>query len=141
MTTLWERFRYTDRTHMHKVNALTWPFVFATLVYGIGFVALGWWSGVQTSSLYQAMYLLSPGVPALWGALAILAALLYLTLVISRTRGYGEMAAMLGFCVWFFAGLTYLLNGFWLVLFTVAAPNIYFWAYLYILVKDYQRGR
>lgn len=69
-----------------------------------------------------------------------MASVFAIILLITRTRGgLGEFAALFGFSVWMFAGGTYAVNGFWLVLFSVALPNIYFWGWYHMRIKWYGR--
>lgn len=139
MTNYIRRFIYVDDAERQKVNPLIYPFLFATLIYGLGFALLGDWTGVSTSSLFTAMWSLHNFLPALWGIAAALAALLGVAVTAFRQVHLGEAASMFGFLVWFFAGLIYLLSGYWLVLMTVALPNTYFWLWFYLRLKWYAR--
>lgn len=134
------RLLFLDR--QTRINPLLYPFLWATGIYGLGFAFLGHWSGVSSSSLYTAFALVHHWLPALWGFAAVLATILAIALMLTRYSGHlGHAAALLGFLVWVFAGCIYAINGYWLVMLTVAAPNIYFWAFYYLRVKWYETTR
>jgi len=138
MTNYVKRLLYLDQKR--KLNPLFYPFLLATFVYGLGFLAFSWWSGVNTSSLFGAMESLHVFLPSLWGLLAVLAVAFVIILMLRREGHWlGEVASMLGFLVWLFAGFVYALGGYWLVLLTVTGPNVYFWGWYYMRVKWYQR--
>lgn len=136
-----KRFVYVDSTETRKVNPLFYPFLVSTFLYGLGFATLNWWSGVSSSSLFQAFFAIHPWLPIIWGVAAVLAATAALVLLLRRKGRFGELAAMFGFLVWLFALIIYAMNGFWLVMATVAAPNLYFWIYYYFKVKWYERQK
>ena len=124
-----------------KINPLFYPFLFATFVYGFGFLFFGWWSGVESSSLYQSFYGLHSILPAIWGVCATAAGLFAMALLLFRHGAYGHVAAQFGWLVWLFAAIVYGIGGYWLPLFTVAVPNAYFWVYYYFKVKQYERDK
>lgn len=136
-----KRLIYVDE-QKRAINPLFYPFLFATLIYGVGFLALGGWSGVNSSSLWTALHALHPWLPSLWGLGATLAALSATALLIFRKQEWlGEFAALFGFMIWIFAATVYAINGFWLVLLTVTIPNGYFWGYYYSRLKWYERQK
>lgn len=141
MTNYIKRFVYVGSDEHSKINPLIWPFLLATTLYGLGFMLLGDWTGVSSSSLFGAMYDLHNFLPTLWGLVASLAGAAAVTIIARRSGWWGELAALLGFSVWLFAFFVYLLQGFWLVLLTVALPNLYFWTWWYFRVKWYERQK
>ena len=142
MTNYVKRLVYVDAQERQRINPLVWPFFFATFVYGFGFMFGGQWSGVTASSLWQAFYALHSFLPAVWGACALLAASLALALILTRKYVHlGDFAAMFGVLVWLFAGFTYALNGYWLVVLTVAGPNLFFWVFYYWRLAWYKRAK
>jgi len=48
---------------------------------------------------------------------------------------------MFGVLVWLFAGITYGMNGYWLVVLTVALPNGFFWVFYYWRLAWYKRAK
>lgn len=142
MTNYLKRLVYVDAEGKQKITPLFYPFLFSTFFYGLGFAAAGHWSGVYTSSLFTAMTNLHPWLPLFWGLAALTACVLASILILGRKWPWmGEYAAMFGFLVWLFAGFVYLLNGYWLVLLTVAIPNTFFWCFYYVRVKWYERQK
>jgi hypothetical protein len=142
MTDYLKRLRYIDDDGKVTVNPLFYPFLFATLIYGLGFTLFGWTSGVNTSSLYGALVAMHTFLPALWGSVAILAAFLaFFAILTRRTHVVSASAAMSGVLLWLFAAITYLQGGYILVILTVALPNMFFWVYWYVRLKWYQRQK
>lgn len=140
MTNYVKRLLYVDAKGT-KINPLFYPFLFATIVYGLGFSLLGGWSGVNTSSLFGAMSNLHNWLPTLWGVCALLAGGFAVAMMLLRHAPLGSLAAMFGFLVWLFAGFVYLLNGYYLVLLTVTFPNVYFWVFYYMRLAWYNRAK
>jgi hypothetical protein len=142
MTNYLKRLLFVDDEERQHINILFYPFIFATFFYGLGFSAFGWWSGVSTSSLFHAFMNMHPAVAPVWGACALLAAILAILMVTTRYASWlGSLASMFGFLIWLFAACTYIANGFWLVVLTVAIPNAFFWAWYYMSVKRYARRK
>ena len=143
MVNYWNRIRYVDDKHKQAVNPLVYPFLFATIIYGLGFIAspiLG--TAVSTSSLFTAMGALHNFLPPLWGICALLAGTLGTYCLLTRhTKYISATASMLGVMVWLFATFIYIGNGFFLVTLTVATVNLYFWVWWYIRLKWYQRRK
>lgn len=137
----WHRLLYVDAELSQRVNPLIYPFLFATTLYGLGFLFLGDWSGVSTSSLFTATIALHKFLPALWGLFASLAGILGFVTLLVRQPFLGEAPSFLGFSVWAFAAFVYILNSYWLVLLTVALPNLYFWVWWFFRVKWYEREK
>jgi hypothetical protein len=142
MTNYLKRLRWLDDKQKVPVNPLFYPFLFATLVYGLGFSLFGFTSGVSSSSLYGALVAMHTVMPVLWGSVAVIAGLLAFYAILTRkTHGVSASAAMMGVCLWLFAAITYLQGGYILVILTVAFPNLFFWVYWYIRLKWYQRQK
>jgi hypothetical protein len=80
-------------------------------------------------------------LPLVWGIGAFLAGAFALFMVLYRKVAWGETAAMSGFLVWLFAIIVYAINGFYLVLFSVTIPNIFFWCVYYWRIAWYKRQK
>lgn len=141
MTNYIKRFIYLDDEQNYKINPLIWPFLFAIIVYGLGFALFPDFYFVNSSSLFQSINGVHDWLPVAWGTGAALAGTSALTMVALRRSVFGATAAMLGFLVWLFAAILYLINGYILVLLTVACPNLYFWVFYYMRLKWYDRLR
>ena len=136
-----KRLIYVDSSETQKINPLLYPPLLATLVYGSGVVFFGWWDGVALSSLYQAMSGMYPWLPQIWGLFAMVSAASAAVLLLIRRGWWGETAAMTGFLSWMFALFVYMTGGYWLVVITVTLPNLYFWTYYYLSVKEFMRRK
>ena len=131
MTNYIKRLVYIDAEETTKINPLVWPFFVAIIVYGLGFTFFGAFDWVSSSSLWQSFDGAHHWLPAVWGFFALTSGLSALAMVLWRKASLGSIAAMSGFLVWSFALIMYALNGYLLVSVTVAAANLYFWAYYY----------
>jgi CHASE2 domain-containing sensor protein len=136
------RLIYVDKSHNEKVNPLAYPFLIATLLYGVGFFGLGFWQGVALSSLFQSLFDLNSILPQVWGILALTASFsAFVTIFTRKTKWWSGIASMTGVLVWLFAGIVYGMYGYWIVLITVAVPNLFFWVWYYFRVRSYERQK
>lgn len=125
--------RITSSARGEVFNPLIWPFLFTTFVYGVGFgLILPFTDMAGGSSLYTAMHEVGPQIPALWGAVALLTILGGTTFLLFNIPPFGKVSGLVGFMVWLFAGICYGLRDDWLVMFAVAAPNMWFWFWQYL---------
>jgi hypothetical protein len=51
----------------------------------------------------------------------------------------GKISGLIGFMLWVFASFCYILTGGWLLLFSVALPNAYFWVWQYLSLSLFRR--
>lgn len=137
MTNYVKRLVFVDSAEKIRINPLIWPFFWSTFFYGFGFAVLGNWDGASKSSLYQSFYELDQRAPLVWGIIALLTAGTAMTLVLTRYQPLGSISAMLGFLLWLFASIVYVEGNFWLPLFTVAIPNMWFWCFYYLRFRWY----
>lgn len=108
-------------------HTLIYAFLMGNLVYGLGFLVAGRWSGVNSSSLYRSMYEVETWLPAIWGAVLVAAVLSCVVSLRSKvTRGFGSASGML---CWLYATLVYALTGYWLVVFSVGLLYLTFWVF------------
>lgn len=133
------RLVYINDKETKFINPLIYPFLLGTLIYGIGFAFLGDWSGVASSSLYQAMLSMHSSIPVAWGIGASMASGFAIILLLRRRGWWGGIASITGWMVWLFAAIVYAMEGYWLVFLTVALVYGYFWVYYYLSIKDFQR--
>lgn len=131
--------RLTTSPRGEIFNPLTYPFFIATFFYGLGFLFLGGFTGVKESSLHAAMLALGGVVPPLWGAAALAAIALGVTFLLTKAKTIARLSAMVGFMVWLFAACCWLFTGGWLLVFTIAIPNIWFWVWQYFSLSTFQR--
>lgn len=132
--------RITQSARGEVFNPLLWPFLFTTLMYGIGFVFLS--SGFDilgTSSLYVSMLDIHPLAPLIWGISCIGTIVGGLTFLLFNIPPFGKISGLIGFSVWSFAGFCYFLTGNYLVLFAITAPNMWFWLWQYLSLSLFRR--
>jgi hypothetical protein len=94
-------------------------FMLATLAYGIGFLILPYSDILGTSSLYVTMVGFGAHIAIVWGVASIIS-------VVVTLAGY-RIASLLGFMVWLFAAICYIMDGNWLVLVAITIPNMLYW--------------
>jgi hypothetical protein len=132
--------RITQSARGEIFNPLLWPFLFSTLVYGVGFaLVLPFTGGLGGSSLYTAMVALHPIIPIIWGYTAIFTILGGATFLLFNIPPFGKVSGLIGFMVWTFAAFCYILSGDWLVLLAVTAPNMWFWFWQYLSLSLFRR--
>lgn len=119
-------------------NPLIYPFLFATLVYGIGFAIAIPLGVVGDSSLLTAMTQIGPHISMLWGWTAIVTIFGGMTFLMFNIPPFGKVSGLVGFMLWGFAGMCYALTGAWLALFAVAIPNMFFWFWQYLSLSKFR---
>lgn len=130
--------RITSSARGEAFNPLTWPFLAATTAYGIGFTVFAGTSGVEASSLYQAMQSIHQVIPYIWGSVSVTVIIIGLTFLLFNIPPAGKVSGLIGFMVWVFASFCYVLTGGWLLLFSVALPNAYFWVWQYLSLSHFR---
>lgn len=116
--------------NLRRMNPLSWPFLIATFVYGVGFAFIFPTTGaVGTSSLHMAMTALGGGpiICIIWGILSILVVLLTLYGIYNGKYKFAKRLTLLGATLWIFAGFGYIYDFNLVVLLSVALPNIWYW--------------
>ena len=94
--------------------------VLLTLLYGVVFIIMTQTEAYGLSSLYSVMLDVHPRGPLVWGIAAIAAAVLALA-------RQARLASMLGFMVWLFAGICYIIMGNYLLFICLTVPLMLFW--------------
>lgn len=130
--------RLTGSPRGEFFNPLTYPFLIATFFYGAGLLLLGSTSGVKDSSLHAAMLALGGAIPTLWGVVALATIVLGIVFLLTRIPSLARASGLLGFMVWIFAAGCWIVTGGWLLVFTVALPNTYFWVWQYFSLSKFQ---
>jgi hypothetical protein len=119
-------------------NPLMHPFLLITAVMGISFVFFHGTGPVEASVLYQLTIGHLPDISAsIWGVLALLLTVSHLIAIQVRKRWFGISVTWLGVLLWLYATLLYGLYGFWLQVFTAGVPNLFFWIWYSMYVRDY----
>lgn len=137
VTSMWQRATHSARGELF--NSLIYPFLLTTLSYGIGFVIFKHTDAVSKSSLFEAMHNISPFLTDIWGILAILVIFVSLYALIFDRPPVGKVNCFIGFLLWFFAAVIYVLSGGILTLFSVAIPNLFFWTWHYFSLARFRR--
>lgn len=122
---------HTVHEPKQSLSIMAWVFLATNMVYGIGFVLGGNWSGVNQSSLFQALDQSWEYLPEAWGGIAFVASVVSFVAYKYQNGWLGNVGSMAGFGAWLYATWTYALNGFWLVVFTVGVLYLMFWVSYY----------
>lgn len=120
-------------------NPLIYPFLLATFAYGVGFIKFVCSDRGTSSSLFAAMFSISPTLTLIWGILAVLVVIVSFYVLVMDRPPIGKANCMMAWMLWMFAGLVYVLTGGWLPLFAVALPSLYFWTWQYFSLSKFRR--
>lgn len=131
--------RITSSQRGEAFNPLSWPFLLATIAYGVSFAFLSSTESVQLSSLFLAMHSLHAVIPLIWGIVAILTILLGFTFLLFRIPPIGKTSGLVGFMLWTFAGFCWAFTGGWVTVFAIAIPNMWFWIWQYLSLSVFRR--
>lgn len=131
--------RLTSSERGETFNPLTYPFLIATLAYGVGFSCFAWAAGVKASSLFTAMASIGAFIPYVWGALCVVVIIVGLTFLLFNIPPAGKVSGLAGFMLWVFAAFCWALTGGYLLLFAVALPNMWFWIWQYLSLSLFRR--
>lgn len=132
--------RVTSSARGEKFNFLLWPFLLATFAYGVGFaLIMPFTTAAGDSSLYHSMHNLGSGIPVVWGAVALFVILTGLTFLLFNIPPFGKLSGLVGFILWTFGGMCYVLSHDYLTLFSVAIPNMVFWIWQYLSLSDFRK--
>ena len=135
--------KYLDRVlssqRSQKFNPLIWPFLIAMFIYGVGFSFLSGTAGVDKSSLHISMQEINPYATYIWGGLCIATVIMGLTFLLFNIPPAGRLSGLIGFMLWVFASWCWGLTGAWLLIGSVAFPNLYFWFWQYLSLSEFRR--
>src|SRR5687768_332443 len=107
--------RITSSARGEVFNPLLWPFLLATFAYGVGFAfVLPFTDAAGTSSLYVSMSQIGSYIPMIWGIAAVLNIVGGLTFLLFNIPPFGKATGLVGFTLWSFAAMCYILTGDWL---------------------------
>lgn len=127
--------RVTSSQRGERFNPLTWPFLLATLAYGVGFTFFS----QTSSSLYVAMAALNPLAPLVWGITALVTILIGFTFLLFNIPPAGKVSGLVGFMLWVFAAFCWGFGGGWLLIASIAIPNMWFWFWQYLSLSHFNR--
>ena len=122
-----------------KFNPLIWPFLLATLAYGIGFTVFNGTEAISKSSLYQAMENVYPGSSFVWGSLCVLTIVVGLTFLLFNIPPAGKVSGLVGFMLWIFATICWAFNDGIILVFSIGIPNTWFWFWQYLSLSLFRR--
>jgi hypothetical protein len=77
--------------------------------------------------------------PFIWGVVCVLTILVGLSFLMFNVPPAGKISGLVGFMLWVFASFCYILTGGWLLLFSVALPNAFFWVWQYLSLSLFRR--
>lgn len=118
---------------------MIWPFLIATFIYGVGFTFFSHTEGVDKSSLYSAMYDIHRTAPIVWGSVALITIIIGLTFLLFNIPPAGRISGLVGFALWVFAAFCWGLTGGWLLIGSIALPNLWFWFWQYLSLSLFRR--
>lgn len=130
--------RITSSQRGEVFNPLIWPFLVTTFAYGLGFTFFFGLEGVKQSSLFIAMASIAPAVPIIWGIVALITIIMGLTFLLFNIPPAGKVSGLIGFMLWVFAGFCWGLTGGWLLIFSLAVPNLWFWFWQYLSLSAFR---
>lgn len=136
VTSFWTRFTKSARGEFF--NPLIYPFILVTFAYGFGFSFFSHTAAVSSSTLYIAMYSISPLLTMIWGYVAIATILIGVYVLVKDKPPMGKFNCFLAFLLWFFAATVYVLTSGWLTLFAVVVPSLYFWTWQYFSLAKFR---
>jgi len=130
--------RFTSSARGEVFNPLIYPFLMATLAYGIGFTVFGRTAGVAESSLWVAMYGLGSLLPFVWGVLALGTIVVGITFLLFNLPPAGRISGLVGFMLWTFATGCWAVTGGYLLIFAVGLPNMWFWFWQFFSLSNFK---
>lgn len=131
--------RITSSARGEVYNPLTWPFLFSTLCYSVGFTFFAKFEATKASSLYQAMYDVSSFMPLVWGIVGLATIVLGMSFMLFNIPPIGKVSGLVGFTVWIYAAFCWALEGGYLLVGAVAIPNMWFWFWQYLSLSHFRR--
>lgn len=132
----WHRITRSARGELF--NPLLWPFLLSTFAYSVGFTVFVGTSAAAKSSLFVAMTMLHPSVPFIWGILGVVTILGGLTFLLFNIPPYGKFSGIMGFMLWTFVTICYAYQANFLLIFSLALPNIWFWFWQYLSLSVFR---
>ena len=118
---------YNPHMRLKQDNSLIYAFFMGNFIYGLGFSIMGWWDGVNQSSLFQSMHHVDPWLPRVWGT--VLVAAVVLSVVPLHGKALKQVGSTVATLAWLYATLVYALTGYWLVFFSVGLLYLTFWVF------------
>lgn len=136
VTTLYARVSRSARGELF--NPLIYPFLLVTFAYGVGFTLANLFGINPASSLYTAMFSVSPLLTLFWGILAVSVIVVGLYVLVFDKPPIGKANCFVAWMLWLFVFMVYILTGGWLPLVTVAIPSLYFWTWQYLTLARFR---
>lgn len=128
------------KTDTAPFNPFLHVFVIKTLVIGMLFTFYASNQKIESLTLFQLTNDYLPNQAGnFWGLALILVVIGHVLEMEFRGKGFGRYTAMLGFMLWLYAAVVYLLNGNWFGIIAITATSIFFYAWYYGSSINYQR--
>ncbi len=138
MDYLWYNF-----THFNKGSRVPPPvhfFFLITFLFGITFIFFSDPLGASQTVLYQETTIhIHEWATNLWGVAAVTTCFMMLLAFQIRSRRCAVWGTWLGFVVWLYAGVMYLIGGYLFGVLVAALPNLLFWGWLYFVAQEQYR--
>lgn len=130
--------RVTSSARGEVFNPLVWPFLFATFAYAVGFAFFSGNDGVDKSSLFEAMNDINTHAPTIWGIIALVTLGMGITFLMFNIPPAGKASGLIGFSLWLWAAFCWALTGGWLLVISIALPNLWFWFWQYLSLSNFR---
>ena len=135
---LWYNF-----THFNKGGRVPPPvhlFFMITALFGVAFVFFSDPLGASQTVLYEETTVnIASWAANIWGSFAILSCLTMVIAFQIRSKRAATAGTMIGFMVWLYALVMYIIGGFFFGVLVAALPNMLFWGWLYFVAREQYR--
>lgn len=132
--------RLTSSARGEVFNPLTYPFLLAMLAYSLWLaVIIPLFDYKVDSTLYIAMAELAPVAPIVWGIIGLGTLIAGVTFMLFNIPPFGKVSGLVGFALWLFGAICFVMTDSWLSIFSVAVPNMIFWIWQYLSLSRFRR--
>lgn len=121
-----------------RQDFILWPLLLSNLAEAIAFMFFTHTTAVQTSVLYSLTVAhLSNTIVSVWGAVALVVVIGAFVGMYARKKWLGLAVTQAGAALWLYATILYMMHGFWLQVFFAGIPQLMFWVWWYVKVRNY----
>ena len=124
--------RIVWRNEESRNSQFLYPVIWATTMYGVGFVIFTLLPGTPSSSLYAALDGLNHVLPTLWGMVAAVGGAGSFLAIYLRRHRWLKFTSILSMVAWGYGLIAYIFSGYWLVVVAVALPSLWLWVLIYL---------
>lgn len=133
--------RITYRPDGVRRNSLSYIFFFQTLAFGVAYTFFGHTDTVSNSILYVETQNAFGFIPLpIWGVCAMLVTVANIAGILTEKVSVVKSSALVGFMLWLFASIVYLLSDSYFQLAVGGFVQVYFWIWYYFRVGRFARN-